>query len=169
MGTVPVIRLLAGVVLTLILSACSIQLAPLYDQKVVDAISAANVQTLTLFASLERGSSAAEFPKFSTRYDQSIGAFDALRIQTDAREVPPLVGHLSKAKGLSDLCTSLGGTIASCVNSSPLWLGQIVERLTYMRQLHRTKGLPADRVAQSKTHYEGWMLNLITVENALKR
>lgn len=169
MGTLPSVRLLVGALLALILTACSIQLAPRYDQKVVDAIGAANIQTLTLFAALERGSSAAEFPKFSARYDETIGAFDALRIQTDAREVPPLVGYLAKAKGLGEICASLGGTMASCVNSSPTWLAQIVERLSYMRQLHRSTGLPADRVAQSKGDYEGWMLNLITIENALKR
>ncbi len=68
-------NLAIALMFALVVSACTTQLAPSYDQSLVDQLSSADKQTLTLFASVSAGSEASEYTKFSGQYDNLIGTF----------------------------------------------------------------------------------------------
>ena len=73
---------------SLSLPGCTTQLAPDYDKTIVDGLTTANEQTLTLFASITSGVSRASFSAREPNYDLIIGKFDALRVQAMARPTP---------------------------------------------------------------------------------
>lgn len=160
-------------VLLVFLSACTVSLVPRYDPSIVDGLKEANIQTLTLFSSVAGGSPKDKFPDMSSRYDEVIGKFGALRLQAMARAVPPLgkkiSGELSKVSILDTLCKQEGGDPGACVNSSPRILETIISTLAVMRNSHRDEELPSDQVELFQMTYEISIQQVLTVETALKR
>jgi hypothetical protein len=161
-----------AVMFALLVSACTTQLAPTYDQSLVDQLTGADKQTLTLFASVSGGSEAAEYAKYSSQYDNLIGTFGALKNQAQARPTPPLAkklaDQLSKFQILKDICGAEGDP-GSCVNSSPSAIAEIVKTLSKMSETHKEKGLKKDIVKIFKGSYEISINQALTVETALKR
>jgi len=147
-----------AVLLVLLLAvACTIQLAPPYDRTIVDGLTAANEQTLTLFAGVASGGSAAEYPRREPAYNAVIGKFDALRIQAKARPTPPPPRILGdKAAGLTE-AASIGG------------LEEIVRVMTRMRDDDKDGGMNAAAVSLYKGSYEISIDQVLTYEKALAR
>lgn len=164
----PAIRNLIVLFGALLLAACTIQLVPAYDQALVEGLDKSNTETLTLFAAVDDGSAASEFPKYEERYADVIGNFDALRQRAMARQVPPLASRLSKIKSIGSFCNSEGDP-TGCVNASPGSLEQVLSLLRRMRILHKTRGLEKDEVATFRDSYAPAIAQALTVENALKR
>lgn len=163
-----VIRNWFVVLFALLLTACTIQLVPAYDQALVEGLQGTNTKTLTLFAAVDGGATVAEFSKYEERYADIIGNFDALRQRALSRQVPPLASRLAKIKSIGSFCNSANDP-TGCVNASPSSLAQIVALIRKMRARHKERGLQNDDVELFKTSYEPAISQALTVENALKR
>lgn len=163
------LRIFGVAAMLAVLSACTMSLVPQYQQSLVDGINQANTKALTLFATLSRGSPKAEFPKLKPRYDEVIGAFDALRLAASSRAVPALAGQLFGGSLLKKVCTEAGKDTNDCVNATPLFLAEVVSIVTDIRDDHADAGLGADEVAYYKPLYDQEIRFALTVENALKR
>ncbi len=160
-------------VLGAFLAACETQLAPPYDETLVEELTAADEKTLVLFSAVSDGSEASAFPQFAPRYEELIGKFGALGHRAEARPVPPLAqklaDQLAKYKVLREVCGGDQGDPGSCVNSSPSAINTIVENLSKMRQTHKATGLQEDAVALFENAYKISIQQALTVETALKR
>ena len=161
---------LRGAVLlcALVISACTIQLAPGYDKALVEGLDESNTRALTLFASLESGSPASEFEQHEQRYAELIGTFDALRQRAQTRQIPPLAKRLSSLRIAQSFCNSEADP-TGCVNASPASLGQVLSLLRRMRNTHRASGLAPDIVNVFRDSYNVAIAQALTVENALQR
>lgn len=162
------LRSMTLVLASLLLSACTIQLAPDYDAALVDGLNANNVAALTLFAALEGGSDQDEFSEFADDYAETIGAFEALRQRAETRPIPPLASRLDGVGFISDICNAQQDA-NECVNASPAAIGTVVSTLQIMRRQHRDDGLPADIVGLFKNQYMGAIRRALFVEQALDR
>lgn len=162
-----------AVLLALLLSACQTQLAPPFDQSLVDDLIKADKNTLILFSAVSGGSDAGEFSKFDSSYNDLIGTFGSLQNRAKARPTPTyskkVADQLAKFEILRDICGGAQGDPGSCVNSSPGVLKKIVENLSKMRDIHKIQGLKKDIVNLFKGNYEIAINQALTVEAALKR
>ena len=151
-----------------LLAACTVQLAPSYDQALAEGLDTSNKQALTLFAALEGGSPASEFGKYEPRYAEVIGGFDALRQRALTRQIPPLAKRLSSLKIVQGFCNSESDP-TGCLNSSPSSLEQVLILLRKMRDNHKSRGLASDAIALARDSYNPAIAQALTIENALKR
>jgi hypothetical protein len=158
----------AVVLWAVVLAACTVQLAPAYDQALAEGLDATNTQALTLFASLENGSPASEFGGYEQRYAELIGRFEALRQRALTRQVPPLARRLSSLRIAQSFCNSENDPTA-CVNASPSSLQEVLSLLRRMRDRHRSSGIEGDTVAVFRASYDVAIAQALTVENALRR
>jgi hypothetical protein len=167
------VPIILSALVMLALSACSVSLAPPFDQSLVTGLNSANTKALTLFSAVSTGSTAEKFPQYSSQYDGLIGQFGALRQQALARPIPPLAKKLAdqlvKYKVLKEACGDAGGNPSSCVNSSPNGMLVIINNLTKMRDVHKASGLKKDIVAIFKNAHDISMSQALTIETALKR
>ena len=140
-------RLADVVILAFVLSGCQTQLAPSYDQTIVDNLTTADKDTLTLYANVSHGTTRDTAQKRLPDYNSVIGAFDAIHIDIDARANPkpdtpvPTVGSVKK----------------------------IIETLTNLRDTDIATGLKPGFVAVSKADYELAIVPALFYEKALKR
>jgi hypothetical protein len=151
-----------------LLAACTIQLAPGYDQALAEGLDASNRQALTLFASLEGGSPASEYDSYEQRYAELIGGFDALRQRALTRQIPPLAKRLSSLKIVQGFCNSESDP-TGCLNASPSSLAEVLSLLRRMRDTHKSRGLGSDQIELFRDSYNPAIAQALTVENALKR
>lgn len=161
-------RSMTLVLASLLLSACTIQLAPDYDSALVDGLNANNVDALTLFAALEGGSDQANFSEFADDYAETIGAFEALRQRAETRPIPRLASRLDQVSFISDICNAQVDA-NECINASPAAIGTVVSTLQTVRRRHRDDGLPADLVELFKGQYMAAIRRALFVEQALER
>ncbi|MEO9600258.1 hypothetical protein [Parasphingorhabdus sp.] len=149
-------------------SGCAIQLVPDYDQALLDGLNDANTEALTLFAQVESGSTAEEYPSHARDYAVLIGKFGALRQRAQSRYVPPLASRLAEKKIIRDFCASETNP-NGCLNASPASIGEILANIRRMRDLHRERGLQSGAVVAFRNRYDIQIDQALTVENALKR
>jgi hypothetical protein len=165
----PAIWKKAALLWVFVLAACTVQLAPSYDQALVEGLDKANTTALTLFAAVESGSPTSEFGKYEDRYAELIGTFDALRQRALNRQVPPLAKRLSRLSIVRDYCNSESDPTA-CLNASPASLEEVLKLLRRMRDQHKgPSGLAPDIVQIFRDGYNVAIAQALTVENALKR
>jgi hypothetical protein len=147
------------------LVGCMAHLAPDYDQAIVDGLTKANEQAMTLFASVSSGTTlASPFSAREAAYNSTIGKFDALRLEVLARPVPqPPSSRASPTNGAA--LGAAGPPRAPSANS----LTTIVKSLTQMRNRDKSGPMPADVVALFKNNYELSFSQALTYEEALKR
>ncbi|RWD71059.1 hypothetical protein [Mesorhizobium sp.] len=160
------------VLIALVFSGCSIQLSPAYDQATFTSISDLNVKTETLFASVSKGGTAGDFPKYKATYDQVIGGFSAARVATASRDVP---APSQRVLGIAHLNGGCGDDPASCVNPTPHHLDKVIALLTAMRDTHQQGKLVSELVTGLngqggfKGQYEIEMSRILVFETALQR
>ncbi|ESY17063.1 hypothetical protein [Mesorhizobium sp. LNJC391B00] len=163
---------LLAVIAVLISIGCSVQLSPAYDQATFTSISDLNVKTETLLASLSRGGTAGDFPKYKVTYDQLIGGFSAARVATASRDVPAPSQRLLGISHLNGVC---GNDPTNCVNPTPHHLEKVITLLTAMRDTHQQGKLAGELVAGFngqggfKGQYEIEMSRILVFETALQR
>ncbi|WP_284124631.1 hypothetical protein [Parerythrobacter aestuarii] len=155
-------------VIALLLSACMASLAPQYDQSLVENLTAANEDALTLFALIEDGSTKEDFARLEYRYASLIGRFDALRQRASTRYIPPMASRLKELSIVRNFCNSESDP-NGCVNASPASLAELIATLKRMRTLHRQAGLDPGAVIAFRNRYDIQIDQALTVENALKR
>lgn len=81
-------RSLAVVLVLLSIAGCTTQLAPAYDQSVLDNLNAANKDIQTLFAKIGPGAAADTVKDRKDSYVKIVGELNALVIQIKARPSP---------------------------------------------------------------------------------
>jgi len=129
------------------LVGCATQSAPSYDQAIVDSLSKADKDTLTLYASVSHGTTRDTVTKRLADYNSVIGAFDAIRIDVNARANPaPAIPVPTAGK-----------------------VKEIIETLNNLRDTDVATGLKPGFVATSKGDYELAIVPALFYEKALKR
>ncbi len=165
---VPAIWKRAALLWVIVLSACTIQLVPSYDQALVEGLDKANTEALTLFAAVETGSPKEKFSEYEQRYAALIGSFEALKQRAENRQVPPLGARLVGIRVVRDLCSSESNGQA-CLNVSPSSLERVIAVIRQIRNRHQSTGLSAENVGFLRRDYDTAIGTAITVENALRR
>jgi hypothetical protein len=173
----PVIRLstqatvlyaIVALFLNLTISGCTVQLAPSYDKTIIDGLTAANVETLTLFASVSSGVDGSGYAKREVTYNEIIGEFDALRIQALARPTPrPL---LAKVFGMGPSENSKPTDIEKLDTAPSIpAMESIIKTITKMRDDDSKGKLNENLVQGFKRSYEISIDQALTYEKALER
>jgi hypothetical protein len=155
--------LVAIAALIFALAACAVRLAPDYDKRIVDGLSAANEEMMTFFAAVSAGTTAASYSQREPRYNAIIGKLDAMKVQSQARPVPA-----------SSFVSRLGVGPASTESqpaSAPTTsiLATMSETVTKMRDTDKRQGITAVEVAAFKGSFVISMSQALTYENALQR
>ena len=154
------------------IAGCATQLSPSFDQATYTSLTDLNVKSETLFASLSKGGTSANFPAYKESYDQLIGGFSAARMAAAAREVPSGGGHLL---GVSQVKAACGDDPSDCTNPTPHHLDKVITLLSAMRDTHQSGRLVGELVAGSDGHggfkgqYEIEMNPVLIFEAALQR
>jgi hypothetical protein len=152
-----VAALLLSLMIVLV-AGCHAQLAPAYDSSIVDGLTRANEQTMTLFASVSSGTTVASpFTDREKTYNELIGEFDALRLQAEARPAPQ-----PPTFGASGASTAAKAPTAGILTT-------IIDGLTQMRKRDESGPMPVDVVAIFKQDYELSIKQAFTYEKALQR
>jgi hypothetical protein len=148
------------------LSACAVKLAPSFDALIVQGLTKANERAMTLFASVANGASAASFPEREAAYNETIGAFEAVRLLAEARPNPSsgstqlIIFRRSRAAPGQGLAVDA---------PTPAILVTLIDTLTKMRETDRANGLSAGMVRIFKRSFEISMDQVLTYEKALER
>jgi hypothetical protein len=150
-----------AILLVLPLAACAVQLAPSYEQSIVDNLNNANVQTMTLFATISTGVTKDTFPARQQTYNTIIGQFSAVESQVQSRP-PAQPGWL-------------GNVIGSQAQKGPLPdaptkanLDTVISTLTKMRDTDQLQGLPASNNCPTDLRPTGTPLITCLFINAYK-
>ena len=149
-----------------LLSACAIQLAPAFDQRIVDDLRTTSEAALVQYAAVGDGSDKAEFPEMEDDYNQLIGKLDAVRLMSQSRYFPasPTRGLFRRFNPDANVKQSENYEAPS-VRS----LTGLVSTLTALRDKHRDDGLTRSYVAASKNQFETYLDQAMTYERALER
>lgn len=154
----------ACALLTLVAS-CEAAFAPAYDPAFVAGFNETNEEALALFSALAGGSSAGAYPRYAAQYDGVIGSFEALKLQAEARPVPPLPPAVAARVSPEDCPADAG----CAINPTPFNLAGLIENLNLLKERHARVGLVPDYVGLRKEDYEIYAANVLILEEYLKR
>lgn len=161
------IWMLIGVLLAA--SGCTIQVAPAYSPAFVTKVEDANTKTLQFYASLRGGAKKTTFASRSSRYDDLIGTFDALSIESAARPAP-------QSGTVTALKRQLGMAPSAKYDDKPASapdLADIADILRDLRQLDESGRLEGEAgVTQVALHRDdtiGQMKRVLAYEKFLNR
>jgi hypothetical protein len=157
-----------AIVFGLFLAGCATQLAPQYDKAVVDGLSAAGTETMTLMAAASQGTDKATFSAREAQYNTLIGKLDALAIEAGARPMPKnritdLVNKLLEKRGAQPLEDD------DDVPPSVHAIKRIAATVTKMRDTDRKQGVTAVEVQAFKGQCGVYFDQALTYENFLQR
>jgi hypothetical protein len=154
------------------LAGCAIALAPKFGKDVFDGLTQANEKTLTLFASVSSGAQAGSFASRETTYNELIGTFEALRIETAARPqpaAPPFLGGLLGGIPDPNNVPKDPARITRLDAPTPGILATIVSTLTTMRDTDKTTGFNAVIAGGFKREFVTSIDQALVYEKALER
>ena len=143
-----------------LLSGCATRLAPAFDQRIVDGLTSANVQAMTLFAAFSAGAPRDRFATYKDGYDSLIGALHALDMQIAARPTPEPSGRLSAV---------LGGTEMHGSGLPVEPIQGMARTITKMRDVHGASGLTATEVEGMRRQWTVYADQALTYEAYLQR
>jgi len=150
------------------LAGCATQLAPPYDKAVVEGLSAANTETMTLLASASQGTDKSTYSSREEKYNNLIGKLDALVISAGARPMP----KNKVTEALNKLLIKRGGEPIDDDDSTPPSahsIKKIAETLTVMRDTDKKQGVTAYEAQAFKGQLVIYFDQAITYENFLQR
>ena len=147
-------------VASLWLLGCATQLAPAFDERIVDGLTRANADAMTLFAAFSAGAPTSRFAEYRDRYDQLIGAVDALEMQIAARPTPELPAGLSAP--LAQRAVDASGPPVEPVQG-------MSRTIRMMRDTHAASGLTAAEVDGLRRQWTIYADQALTYEAYLNR
>lgn len=155
----------------LLVTGCTTQFSPAYDQAVLDNLNASNKDIQTLFAKIGTGVSMDTFKERKDAYDHIIGELNALVIQIKARPSPSGAIHITDVnKMLSGLGVS---QVASDPNITEVPSARSVrdeaDSIEKMKSHDEKYGLGGGALSSYKTSANAYMTQAITYETFLKR
>lgn len=159
--------LIALLLIGLALAGCGIRLAPSYDRAIVDGLTRANEETMTLFASLAAGAPKNTFAAREPSYGALIGRFEALRLEAQVRPLPQTSIPVALVFGNNPQTQQ---RIAEATTApTPDILATIIRTITTMREADRKQGLLPIVVQGFKQEFTISMQQALTYEKALER
>jgi hypothetical protein len=151
-----------------ILGGCTAKLAPDYERAIVDGLTKANEEAMTLFASVSPSAPKGTFSKREASYNSVIGKFEAVRMQVSTRPVPDVNPFITRILNVKQ---ADGGQKQLEIPAAPT--SEIVARIalgfTVMRDTDKAQGLPAMLVPGFKREYESLIELALTYEKQLQR
>jgi hypothetical protein len=149
------------------MAGCTVQLAPSYDTTIVDGLTSANEQAMTLFASVSSGTEGSPFSDREKTYDELIGKFGALRLQALARPTPqPAILNYLELTPSAETASEPGNRLKA---PTPDILATIIDKLTRMRDKDKAGSLTKELVALFENSYELSITQALAYEKALQR
>lgn len=152
-------------VLLFIASGCTTKLAPEYDKALVDGITNSSPKLLELFASVSTGASS-DYTKREKTYNELIGAFQSLQIQSQSRPVPD---NAAVRKITDALAAKYPNLKVNGETPSATALGEIANQLLHMKENDKSNKLPATKVDLYKNASVTALDQAITYESFLER
>lgn len=149
----------------LLFTNCKSSLAPAYDSIIVKKTSESTTKVLTLFASVDQGTTADTFKDREKTYNCLIGEFETLLIQAKARPVPSNKS-LAKINKMLDL---KGYPQHLDQFPSGFAFKRIIENLKKMKETDAKKGLKKFVVMAFKGEVSIFLDQAFTYESYLKR
>jgi hypothetical protein len=147
------------------LSSCQVTLAPAYDQAIVEKVIDSSEQVMRFFATLENGTQVTYFSTREATYNQLIGVFESLKIQTRARPIPD-----TKATArINEIFHAKGTDIINEAYPSAYAFERIAETFRKMKKFDSEEAMDAAFIAILKGQVEIYLDQAITYENFLKR
>lgn len=122
---------------------------PAHGHWIVDGLSNANIEAMTLFSALSDGARKSQFPKYLDRYDRLMGTLYALEthvraqilrapdgsataLDKDAADpIDPILGMLQTVKQMRDTHAMVGLTAAEVAGLREIWSAYAQEALAY--------------------------------------
>ena len=159
-----------AVFFAIILTGCAAQLAPSYDQAILDGLISANKNAQTLFASLGQSVSKETYPKRADTYASLIGSLNALEVQVKSRPLPP-GADLAKINAI----LSQNGVQAIPVDPkftnfpSARAIDDASKSLQQMQKMDADNGLRGFQLIAIKNDATIYLTQAITYETFLKR
>ena len=152
----------------LALAACQARLAPAYDKAVVDGLSTASAEAMTLLASVSGGTSASTFSSRQGEYNALIGKLEALALSAGARPMPKnkvteAINRLLEKRGAQPLEDE------DATPPSAHAIRRVAETFAKMRDTDRKQGITAFEAAAFKGQVQIYLDQAITYENFLQR
>lgn len=155
-----------AIAMLLLASACVTQLAPDYDQALVDRLNATNEALMEFFASTSQGVKPSAFGDRKASYDNLIGRVDALVIQARSRPIP----ENSVTEKVNAALEKRGVQILDDGDTpSATALQRISETMVKMRDTDQKQGVTALEVTAFKGVVSIYMDQAMTYENYLER
>jgi len=159
-------------ILFVLFSACTVKLAPSYDQGIVDNLGNASADVFELLSEVSEGTTKASFDTRAGKYNKLIGGLEALIMNIEARPVPDnktvnkIIAkankHLSKD---SSATTITAGSRPPSANA----LEQIIANLKMMKTTDQSEGLNPTQVKAFKGNIKLFMDQALTYERYLKQ
>lgn len=148
-----------------LMAGCKVQLAPAYDQAIVDGTTKSTQQVMKLLSSVSQGTDKATFDEREDAYDEVIGAFDALAVQSRARPIPnekvlDKANAALEKRGLGALTDNYPSAAA---------FERISQEINGMKLVDKSAGLNSDQVDVFKIPIRLSLDQAITYESHLKR
>lgn len=159
---------LSVMALCLLLVSCATQLAPPYDKTVVEGLSAANTETMTLLAAASQGTEKNSFSTRENKYNTLIGKLEALALSAGARPMP----KNKVIDTINMLLEKRGGQPLANDDSTPPSahsIKKIADTLTKMRDTDKKQGVTAYEARTFKGQIVIYFDQAITYENFLQR
>jgi len=154
-------------VCALSLSSCKTLLAPEYDKAIVETITTSSEKTMGFISEISEGTCNTDYSKREKKYNELIGAYDALKIKAKARPLPNNVA----TKKINELLGKKGSPTISGDYPSAFAFEKISETLQKMKETDKdtTKCIKPGALKAFKGQIEIFLDQAITYESFLKR
>lgn len=150
-------------------TGCAVSLAPKYEQKIIDDLSASATEVYQLLSVASTGTVKADYDKRQESYDKIIGKLEALQLQINARPVPK---NKTVDKIINKVNSSLqkkGSTLISVNNTAPsaMAVKNIIANLTKMKEVDKSQGVTPVEVKAFKGNIDIFFDQALTYERYL--
>ena len=153
------------------MTACTVQFAPAYDQIIADGLATANKDMQTLFATMGTAVTKDTFKTRADSYAKIIGELNALEIQVKTRPAP------SAAITLTEANAALRKIGITPMDADPNFsnmpsaraIHDTANTLTHMRDLDATAGVRGDALKAFANQANIFISQAIAYESFLKR
>lgn len=150
-------------------TGCAVSLAPKYEQKIVDDLSASATAVYQLLSAASAGTSKSDFDKRQESYDKVIGKLEALQLQINARPIPK---NKTVDKIIDKVNSSLqkkGTTLISVNDTAPsaIAVKNIIANLTTMKETDKAQGVTQGEVKGFKGFIDIYFDQALTYERYL--
>jgi hypothetical protein len=153
------------------ISACTAQLAPQYDQAIVDGLNTTNRDIQVLFASIGSNATKASFPSREDSYRRIIGSLNALVIQVEARPTP------STSVNLKDVNAALARIGVAQIANDPNFsdvpsarsIKNAADTIEHMQTADASSGLRGYAIKAFENQTNVYITQALVYETFLKR